>query len=147
MNIMDGLKTVLLVMLFYSFAITLISYAMPADARNYVTSFSEISSSLTLESVNSEVQDSLQAQSSIPVIDVGTLIFYSGNILIDLILNFVFAIPEMIGLLVNGIMMIFNIDSYFFAIVEIFFSVIVIIIYFIGLMEGLTALRSGRAIT
>lgn len=143
---MDMFKAVLMVMLFYSFSITILTYAMPADTLNYVSSFSDITDEMNLESVSGEVQGSLESQTEIPVIELGSLVFYSGNILIDLILNFVFAIPEMIGMLVNGIMLLFNVDSYMFAIVELFAAVVTTVLYFIGLMQLLTSVRSGRVV-
>lgn len=140
-------KAVILVMLFYSFAITIIAYSLPADAKHYVTGFSDATSEISLESVSSEVQDSIQRQTNIPVIEVGALIFYSGNIIIDLLLNFAYAIPQMIGMLINGLMLLFGVDSYIFAVVEIFASVVITIMYFISIIQLLASIRSGQTIT
>lgn len=148
MNIMDLFKAVIIIQLFYSFAITGLTHALPADSLDYVTGFSDITDSINLETVSEDVQESIQRQTDIPVIEMGALVFYSGNILIDLMLNFAFAVPEMIGMLVNGIMILFlGIDSYLFAIVQLFASVVIIVVYFISLMQLLTSIRSGRTIT
>lgn len=136
---------VILVQLFYSFAITLLAYALPASAIHYVTGFSELSGG-DLGSVGSSVQASLDRQTNIPVIEIGALVFYSGNILLDLLLNFAFAIPQMLGMLVNGIMLLLNVDSYIFAVVQLFASVVVTVMYFIGLMNLLVSIRSGRVV-
>jgi len=145
-EIMDAFKTILVVMLFYSMSITLLSYAMPSESLKYVDVFSEATESITLESVSADVQDSLQSQTDIPVIELGSLIFHSGNILIDLILNFVFAIPEMLGLLIHGVTMLLNIDSYIFVVVELFASVAVLALYIVGLMQLLVGLRTSQVL-
>lgn len=146
MDIMSLFKVVLMIQLFYSFSITTITYALPDDSLDFVTSFSDITSKVNLESVSGDVQDSLQRQTNIPVVELGALVFYSGNILIDLILNFLFAIPEMLAMLINGFTMLFNVDSYLFAIVQLFSSVIIGIMYLLGVIQLLTGIRSGRLI-
>lgn len=145
-EMMNLLKTILVVQLFYAFAITLISYSIPVDALNFVTSYSEITDTINLESVSNEVQGSLDSQSNIPVIELGALVFYSGNILIDLLVNFAFAIPEMIGLLVFGILSLLNVDSYIFATVELFAGVTMMVVYVVGLIQLLNTIRSGKTI-
>lgn len=137
-------KVIVTIQLFYAFAITGLSYAMPSDSLNYVTGFSDITESISLQSVSTDVQDSLEQQTNIPVIELGALVFYSGNILIDLLLNFAFAVPQMLGMLVNGIMLLFNVDSYIFALVELFSAVIFGVGYIIGLIQLLVGVRSGR---
>lgn len=146
MDTMDSFKIVILIMLFYSFSITALSYAIPDDSKKYVDSFSDLANTIDLEEVSSEVQDSITQQTNIPVIELGALVFYSGNILIDLLLNFAFAIPQMIGLIINGVMLLFSIDSYIFALAELFAGVVITVYYFIGIMQLLTGIRSGRVV-
>ncbi len=145
---MDFFKVMLIVQLFFSFAITSLTYALPEDTLNYVTSFSDITEKIDLESVSDDVQESVEKQTNIPVIELGALVFYSGNILIDLLLNFAFAIPEMIGMLINGIMILFmGVDSYLFATVQLFSAVAITIIYFISIIQLISSIRSGRSVT
>ena len=144
---LDFFKGILIVQLFYAFAITILVYSMPVDSLNYVTAFSDIgTNSFTLEDISDDVQSSFEQQNNIPVIELGALLFYSGNILIDLLVNFVFAIPQMIGLLINGILLLFNVDSFVWATVELFSSVVIVVLYTIGMMQLLTEVRSGRLV-
>lgn len=136
-------KTVIVVMLFYSFCITIVSYATPADALSYVTSFSDVSDQVNMKDVSDQVQESLESQINIPVIELGALVFYSGNIIIDLFMNFLFAIPEMIGLLISAVLLIFNVDSYVWATIQIFTSAVMVVLYVIGLIQILTGIRAG----
>jgi len=146
MGIMETFKVMIIVQLFFAFCITLMAYAVPDGAKDYLSTFSNVANEIDLEGVGAEVQNSLTRQTNIPIIEVGALVFYSGNIILDLLLNFMFAIPEMLGLLVNGIMLLFNIDSYIFAIVELFAAVVVSVMYIMGLIELLANMRSGQGI-
>lgn len=146
LDMMQLLKVVIVMQLFFSFGITALAYAIPGDAKNYVQIFTSAGNSSNLQDTATKVQDSLQSQTNIPVIELGALVFYSGNILIDFLLNFAFAIPEMIGLLINGFMLLFGIDSYLFALIQLFSSVVIIVMYFVGLIQLLTGIRSGRVI-
>lgn len=147
-DVITGLKITLIVMAFYSFCITAVSYALPPDAlaSHYTTVFSDATTDYNMEDMSSKVSEGLTRQTNIPIIEMGALVFYSGNILIDLILNFAYAIPEMVGLLINGIQLLFSIDSHIFAMVEVFFAVIFTVLYVIGIIELLVGIRSGRVV-
>jgi len=142
MGIMDLFKVVVLVQLFYAFAITIVAHALPVDALPQATAFSDVSQEISLEQVGTDVQDSIQQQANLPLIELGAIIFYSGNIIIDLLLNFAFAIPEMIGLLIFGITRLFSLDTFIITYVQLFFSVVMMVLYFLGIIELLTAIRS-----
>ena len=146
MGVLTWFKTIMLVQLFYALAISMLVYSMPADTLTHVTSFSDVTDTVNLNSTALLVQESLESQTEIPIIEIGALVFYSGNIMIDLLLNFAFAIPQMIGMLFNGIQRLLNIDGYLFAAVELFFAVLMVAMYFIGIIQLLTGIRSGRTI-
>jgi hypothetical protein len=135
-------KVMLVVMLFYSFCITLITYAMPAEGINYVNTFSDISTQTNLENVSTTIQNTVTDQTRIPIIEMGALVFYSGNIVVDLLLNFAFAIPEIIGLVINGIMLLLNIDSYIFAVVQLFSTVVMVVLYFVSILQFIMGART-----
>lgn len=143
---MELFKVTLLMMLFYSVSMNILVYSMPSDTLDYVTGFSDLLGSTDLESVSTTVQESVEQQTNLPVVELGALVFYSGNILIDLILNFAFAIPQMISLIITGLLMIFSIDAYIINYVQLFATVTVTVFYFIGVIQLLTGIRSGRII-
>jgi hypothetical protein len=144
---MRSFYILLTIQLFYAFGISLLTHAMPLGSSDYVTSFSDLGQSIDLEGTSELVQDSLQSQTNIPLVDVGALVFYSGNILIDLLLNFVFALPQMFGLLITGFLMLFSINTGIANIVQIFASVVALVAYALGLISMLTSIRSGRSIS
>jgi hypothetical protein len=140
-------KTVLWVMLFYSFAINVYIYALPAESINYVTPMSDtITTDIDVNNISLEVQSAVDRQTTIPIIEVGALVFYSGNILVDLFLNFFFALPEMVGFIIVGITSIFSINVEIVAIVQGFATAAMIIFYFLGILQFITGVRSGRVI-
>jgi|SRR6056297_2808066 len=142
MGALNSFKAILIVMLFYSFVITTMTYVTPEGALNYIESIDDITTPTDLQEVGEKVQSSVEKQTNIPVVEMGALVFYSGNILIDLILNFIYAIPQMIGLLVNLLLMLFNVESQVFAIVEIFAAVIYTVLMLLTLLEMLTNIRA-----
>ena len=143
---MDMFKAVLLIMLFFSFIITGFAHVLPEDSLNYVTMFSDVGTGVKLNETTATIQSSVEQQSNLPVIELGALVFYSGNIIMDLLLNFTFAIPEMISLVINGVMSLFSINSYLLYLVQVFTSAIMIIIYFISILQLVTGIRSGRIV-
>lgn len=146
----ESFKVVLLVMLFYGFSMTLITHAMPADALPYADfATSSINAEYTdYDSVTSSVQGNLESQKDIPLLDVGALVFYSGNILIDLIINFATAIPQMFILIINGFMLLFGsgLDPYIMGIVQGFATSIILIFYILGISQLILGVRSGRVV-
>lgn len=144
---MDVFKVAFIVMAFYAVGITALVYSMPDDA--VINSYNEVfapSDDYNLNSIGSISSSALDDQTNLPSIDVGALVFYSGNILIDLLLNFVTALPQMISLLINGVLFLFNINSYFVDLLQIFTSVVTVSLYIIGLIQLLTSVRSGARI-
>jgi len=130
----------LMVMAFYSVAITLIAYAIPANSLNYVTA--QELSGFKYQDLGNQMEDSLGKQTNLPIIDLAALVFFSGNILMDLLVNFMYAIPQMLGLLVKIITAIFNFDSGIILIVETFTSIIITSLYVVGIIQMLVGIRS-----
>lgn len=148
----SAFKFTLIVMLFYSVAINICIYSIGTfpdngNALDFVESFSDLEHTDTdMESIANTVEDSFDQQSDIPVVEFGALVFYTGNIIMDLVANFIFAIPEMIGLITHGITDIIGADKYIFVWVQAFSSVVMIVMYFIGMIGLISSIRSGQRI-
>jgi len=146
-NIMNLFITVLIVQLFFSVSINLYTYSLAeTTALNYISSFSDVARHVNITSVSQEVSGSLEKQSNVPIVELGALIFYSGNILMDLILNFAFAIPEMIGLVIYGIANLIALPVQMIYIIESFAAGTILILYFVSIIQLVTGLRSGRIV-
>ncbi|RLI71289.1 hypothetical protein DRO97_10015 [Archaeoglobales archaeon] len=133
---------ILMVQMIFSFVITGITYSLPDDMKNYVTIFTP-EHNVNLDEVSGQVQESLTEQINLPLIDMGALVFYSGNIIVDLMLNFYFAIPEMISILISGIFMLINPDAYFVTNLKLLAYAAFAVAYTLGILEFLMSIR-GR---
>lgn len=144
-NVMKLFTVIIIVQLFYSFSITVLTHSLPDGSLNYVGAFSEPADEISLTETATSIEDSISRQTSLPIVEFGALVFFSGNIVVDLLLNFAFAIPQMIGILINGIMLLFNVDSFLFATVQVFSSVVIMALYFFGLIQLVLGVRSGSS--
>lgn len=140
---MEYLKVVVLVMAFFSFAMTTVTYALPSDVLDQVEPYTNVGSESDLDNISNTIQGGLQSQTDIPVIEVGALVFYSGIFVLDLLLNFIMAIPEMIGLLIFGISSLFNFNSAIVGYVQVFASILMVALYVISIIQLVFRSRSG----
>jgi hypothetical protein len=144
MSAINFFKAVMAVQLFFAICITMYAYALPDDAKTYPDFYTP---DVNIEDISGTIQDSLETQTNIPAIDLGALVFYSGNILVDLLLNFVFAIPQMLTFLLNAFMLFFvGADSFIMNYIQLFFSAGMVIFYVISLIQLLTNVRTGRLV-
>lgn len=145
MDAINLLKAMIFVQLFYAIGIGALVYSMPSDAIQYISIISNDGKpTLDVDTISGKVQENLERQTNIPVIDLGALVFYSGNFMIDLLLNFFFAIPQMLGFLIAAITSIFNFNPYLSTMVTTMFQVLFGVLYTIGIISLLLSLRSGR---
>lgn len=147
MAMMDLLKTVIWIQLFYTLSITFLVYAMPADMVNQVVIAQDSVSGLqTIQSTSDLVSSSVSSTKNLPLVELGSLIFYSGNILLDLVLNFITAIPQMLTFLLDLVSKLFSFDTFYMTQLKTAFGAIVTIFYLIGLFQTLTSMRSRGGI-
>jgi len=135
----------MLIQLFYAFAMTLLTHSLPAEQLQYVSSFSAPAESIDLNTVAGQIESSVQQQMNIPLLDLGALVFYSGNIIVDLFINFFTAVPQMATLLVSAFLMFFNVEAGLAAQLKLFVWVVIAVIYFLNLLIFIMNIRSSGA--
>jgi hypothetical protein len=145
MGEMSILKGILVIMLFYSFGVTIFSYTLPTATLDYIKPFETKTTTSLTDTVN-EVESSIDRQLNIPIIEIGALVFYSGNIVIDLFLNFIFAVPEMLTILTHGIILIINLPDYLVDTIQTFAFSVFSIFYILSVIQLLLGVRSGRVV-
>jgi hypothetical protein len=139
----------LIVSLFYSVSINMFVYGMDTTGElQYVNALQDLNEDYDVASVSNELQENIERQTGLPIVDVGALVFYSGNIIIDLLLNFLYAIPQMITALFNGLSLLFGgrIDAVIMAQLMLFQSAMITALYILGTIKLVLSIRSGRAI-
>jgi hypothetical protein len=127
---------------FYSVIMTLIIYAMPETT--VANSFLKFSS--TFESTASDLQDLVENERQIPVVNIGVLVFYSGNLILDFVVNFVTAIPSMLSFFVTAYTTLFSIDAYIASYIELFFIAVTTFGFWWALINTIIGIRSGRTL-
>jgi hypothetical protein len=143
---LDLLRGIIIVQIFFGFAMTAISYVIPDDAKVYADSYFDVAGSTDINQVTGKIQEAMTRQTNIPLIDLGALVFYSGNFILDLFVNMAFAIPIMIGLIVNGLMNLFNLYSPMVNLIEITVAGLWLCMYFMGLIQMLLNMRTRAGI-
>jgi len=137
---------IIVIQLFYSFGVTTLSHAFSLYNINniYFIEMQNITTDIT--NITNQIESTTQAQMNIPLIDLGALVFYSGNIIIDLMLNFFFAVPSMFSILTNFFLMFFNLDSFLSAQLKLFVFSAISILYFMSLLAFILNIRSRGSI-
>lgn len=144
MNVIDYLRIIVLISVFYSFAITTLSYTLPDKPKYILTSFESYSNVYNVQNITRKFEQTYQAQTSIPLADMAALVFYSGNIFIDLLFNFIFAIPSMLTLLLDVILRLLNVPAFLASLIKLTVYSISFIFYIIMLISALLGIRTGR---
>lgn len=134
---------VVVIQLFYGVGITLLAYAMPASQTTLLSTYQEPSTDLDMTEISSTIEENIQSQLDIPIVDIGSLVFFSGNVVIDMMLNFFTAIPSMITILISGFFMLFPVDAFIATQIKLLFWVIAAALYFIAFLSFIMNIRAG----
>ena len=132
-----------MVQLFWAFAMTLIVYSIPPDQLDNMALFSNTDNNYTMSEIGDEVQGSANDQFNVPFLDFATLIYYSSNLFFTLVVNFAFAVPQMVILLFSGIFLFIPVDAVIQTQIKIFVGAIITAVYFLGIIGMMLNLRSG----
>ncbi len=133
--------TFLLVSMFYAVAVTLIVPTLPNSTSNQVVMF-QGDSVINIATLSTSLQSGVSGQTNVPLLDFGALIFYSSNIVLNLMLNFFTAIPQMITILFQAFFYIAPISGDTQIVVSGLFQAIITIIYFIAIITFIMGARS-----
>lgn len=138
----------IILQLFYSFGITILTYAlMPFGLQTLTVTLQPFQNQTEDQSsIATRIQSSTQNQINIPLVDLAFLVVYTGNIFIDLVLNFFTALPGMFNLLVDGLCLLFNVNAYYTVSIKLFIFAFLTITYFISIMAFLLSLRSRGSV-
>jgi len=141
---LEFLKVLFTVQLFWALGITLMVATIPAAHLEPVSLFVNASGSDTLETLGPQLEENLQNQIDLPLVDVAALVFYSGNLIVDLVLNFFTAIPQMFTLLLDGLFILMpNIAADIQIYLKLFVGTIISVMYFLGLISFLSKSKAG----
>lgn len=148
---MNYFLIVIIVQLFWSFGVTGIAYAIalsPGEQLNYVSLFTNDSTANTLQDFPETIETNTQNQFKIPLVDMATLVFYTGNLIVDLVANFITAFGQMFNLLISGFLFLIpNIDPTISQLFQTFILVLTGVIYVWGFVTTIFSSRSGTPVS
>lgn len=126
----------------FSLFITLMIYTVPTSDLTYIYELKGTPTYQNIDSFGGEFQNNIQQQRSFGVVELGALALVSGNILLDLILNFFTAIPGAAMIIVNVVLIFLNISYPIKAAILQFAFAIIGIIYLILIITLILSLRT-----
>jgi len=137
----------LIAQIFYAACISIFVPLIPDAQAQQVIMFTDSQGVIDFGTLSSTVQGAVNDQSTIPFLDIGTLIFYSTSILLNLVLNFVTAIPQMVLLLIVVLFQFLPFGHTIQESVKLVFLIMITVIYYLLLIFYITAQRtqSGMA--
>jgi len=113
MGFFNYFMTIIIVSAFYSLFITTAVYSLddsPIDI-GIIISFQGDEVNLDYGTTSQEFQSAINTQKSFGGADLAALALFSGNIILDLAANFIFAFPNMISLLITGVFMLVPVNG------------------------------------
>jgi hypothetical protein len=140
---LEAFKIMMTAQVFWSLCFTLLLYTLPGADQGQLALITMHNGTTELSTISDEFESAVTNQTNIPIVELGALLFYSGNIIIDLLLNFAFAIPEMFTMLLNLLFLILPMPGNLQLVVNSFFLALISIGYAIGILQFVTNLRSG----
>jgi len=146
MGIFDYFQRALWVQLFYSFSITILVYGLAAMGSVETVSLFTDNIGPDIEQIGDDINQNFDEQLNIPVVDLGSLVFFSGNLVIDLLLNFITAIPNMVNILISAYFLFVPVEAQLQTEIKEFILVALTVMYTLGLVGFLARSRSSGAL-
>ena len=143
MNTLQLFTTLLIVQIFWSMGVSLMIPYMPNATSNQVVMFNNSNNLIELGTLQSSIDSGISDQTSIPLLETGALIFYSSATILNLMVNFFTAIPQMATLLITVLFMFIPVDLSIAITVKMWVFGIVGILYAIALFAFITGSRTN----
>jgi hypothetical protein len=143
---LNSLGTLILVMLFYSVSITLIAYALPDDMKQPIEIFQSNNMVVDMEETTGKLEEVVDRQLNVPLFDLGALAFYSGNLVVDLFLNFIFAIPQLAQIVLSVFFMFVQVDLQIQLILKMFVGGAIATIFVLMIINLILRVRSPGSV-
>lgn len=132
----------LIVQMFYAFSVSVFVPMIPDIQQQQIIQYTDERGVVNFATLGSSMQGAVNSQSTIPFLDLGALVFYSSSILINLVLNFITAIPQMVSWLLVGLFTFLPFDSTIQNSVKMIFLGMVTIIYYLLLILYIMGVRT-----
>ena len=143
MNALQLFTTLLLVQLFWSLGVSLIVPNMPNALSNQVVMYTNSNNVIELNTLQASVSQGITDQQNIPLLEVGALVFYSSATILNIMINFFTAIPQMVTLLMTVLFLFIPLGNSLQIVLQAWVVGIVTILYFVALFTFLMGTRTN----
>jgi len=137
-----AIEALLAVNIMWSFAFTLLAYTPVLAGEPVLNDFG--ATTTDLNTLGSQIQGLLTEQTNIPVLDLGALLFYSGTILVDFLINFIYAVPSMLTAILHVFLLLFGVDAVIGFWIKLGVYIFAMIAYTLMLLNMVIGIRAGR---
>lgn len=137
---------ILMIQAFYGFGITALGYGLAPFYDNMYVMGQFENKTMNINDISDKIDTTVSNQINIPLYDLGALVFYSGNILLDLMINFIFAVPSMFTILISAFSIPFMLDAYLMSQVKLFIYTLMSILYLMSLLVFILNIRSQKGV-
>ena len=144
MGFFNYFMTIMIMSAFYSIFITTSIYSLESTPINIgiIIEFEEGGANIDYGQTSQDFQDAINTQKSFGTADLAALALFSGNIILDLSANFIFAFPNMISLLVTGVFYIVPLNGFLQTELILWLKAIISIVSAIFLLQFLLGART-----
>jgi len=141
------LKAMVMVMLFWSLCISLLTSTLPAAfVSDELIFFTNSDNNYTMQELGDMVGVGADDQFDVAFTDFTSLIFYSSNLFFTLLVNFIFAVPQMLSLLIRGLFLFIPVAATIKAQLLSFFNITIVALYLLGIIGLVLNIRSGGGV-
>lgn len=132
----------LIVQMFYAFSITIFVPLIPEAQQNQIVMYTDEQGVISFSTIGTEITGAVGSQSTIPFADIGALIFYSTSLILNLVVNFFTAIPQMVTWLLVGLFEFIPITDSIQINVKMLFTAMITILYYFLLILFIMGART-----
>src|SRR3989304_7083431 len=142
MGTIETVVSIGLMQVFYGVAISLFLLFIPVADTNQLGFFSDNQGISQLTTMQTALEGGMRAQSTIPFVDFGSLIFYSSITGFNIFMNILIAIPAMLSILLTGLFLLIPVPDTVANIIRIGFIGICTVLYYLMMFVFIISTRS-----
>jgi hypothetical protein len=142
MGTVDVVVGIALLSIFYGLCVSIFLPYFPSVADGQLYIFTDGQGISKIATMQQGLQTGMQAQTQIPFTEFGSLIFFSSIGAFNLFMNILTAVPQMLTILVNGLMMVIHIPPAIFNVISIGFLGIFTVLFYLAMFVFLISSRS-----
>jgi hypothetical protein len=134
----EFMKSIILFSAFYSLVVTLLSYAVIVP--------NEFVPEKNINDIRGLTENVYKNSIGIPIIDLGALVFFTGNAFLDFLINFITAVPSAAVAVLGFAFMFTNLPADVINVVKTSIFAVGIVLYVITLIAIILNIRSRGAV-